>query len=150
LRDVSERLIYLDNAATTFPKPPGLLGLSLGMNEVRWRGIEASHRHEMGLLERLGDGLAAIGGVDLHCATDLRNHVAVLAANVRGVHPQDGGAILDGYYGIATRVGLHCAPLVHRDLGTIERGAIRFSPGVFNTAEDIDTAVDAMRAIAAG
>ena len=42
---------------------------------------------------------------------------------------------------------MHCAPLVHRDLGTIDRGAVRFSLGAFNTAEDIDAAIEAMRAI---
>ena len=47
------------------------------------------------------------------------------------------------------RVGVHCAPLVHRDLGTIERGAVRFSLGAFTTAEEIDLTVDAMHAIAA-
>ena len=57
------------------------------------------------------------------------------------------GAILDGDYGIAVRAGLHCAPMVHRDLGTIERGAVRFSPGLFNTVDDIDLAIEAMNAI---
>ena len=57
------------------------------------------------------------------------------------------GAILDGDFGIAVRVGVHCAPMVHRDLGTIDRGAVRFSLGVFTTADDIDRAIAAMRAI---
>jgi len=60
------------------------------------------------------------------------------------VNPEDAGAILDGDFNIAVRVGLHCAPLVHEDIGTINRGAIRFSPGIFNTPEDIDQAVSAM------
>jgi selenocysteine lyase/cysteine desulfurase len=58
------------------------------------------------------------------------------------------GAILDGDFGIAVRVGVHCAPLVHRDLGTIDRGAVRFSLGAFTTAEEIDRAIAAMNVIA--
>jgi selenocysteine lyase/cysteine desulfurase len=69
---------------------------------------------------------------------------------VDALNPQDAGAILDGDFGVAVRVGVHCAPLVHRDLGTIDRGAIRFSLGAFTTAQDVDTAIEAMRAIAGG
>ena len=59
----------------------------------------------------------------------------------------DVGAILDGDYGIAVRTGLHCAPLVHADLGLLDRGTVRFSIGYSNTDEDIDRAVEAVAAI---
>ncbi len=125
----------------------GVIGLSLGIDFVERQGSATLHDREMGLLARLRDGLAAIPAVSLYCARDLAAHVPVLTANVANVHPQDVGAILDGDFGIAVRVGVHCAPLVHRDLGTIERGAVRFSLGVFNTADDIDRTIEAMRAI---
>ena len=112
--------------------------------------MAAIHAREMALLARLRDGLAAIDGVTLYLADDLADHVAVLAANVDGIHPQDVGAILDGDFGIAVRVGVHCAPLVHRDLGTIDRGAVRFSLGAFTTAGEIDATIEAMRVIAGG
>jgi selenocysteine lyase/cysteine desulfurase len=73
-----------------------------------------------------------------------------VACNVDGIHPQDVGAILDGDFDIAVRVGVHCAPLVHEDLGTIQRGAVRFSLGAFTTEADVDAAIEAMRAIASG
>ena len=57
------------------------------------------------------------------------------------------GAILDGDFNIAVRIGLHCAPLVHEDLHTSPRGAVRFSLGRFNTIEDIDRALAAMAKI---
>jgi cysteine desulfurase family protein len=126
----------------------GVIGLSLGMAFVEAQGLDELHRRELDLLTRLRDGLAAIPGVTLYCAADLDGRVPVLTANVAGVDPQDVGAILDGDFGIAVRVGVHCAPLVHRDLGTADRGAVRFSLGAFNTEEEIDAAVDAMRAIA--
>jgi len=57
------------------------------------------------------------------------------------------GDILDADFNIAVRVGHHCAPLVHQDLGTVDQGAIRFSLGVFNTQEDIDQAITALASI---
>ena len=127
----------------------GVIGLGLGLEFVSAQGgVEAIHGREMALLARLRDGLAAIPGVTQFCADSLEDHVAVLTANVSGIHPQDVGAILDGDFGIAVRVGVHCAPLVHRDLGTIDRGAVRFSLGAFNTEDEIDAAIDAVRVIA--
>ncbi len=129
----------------------GVLGLGEGLDVVRAEGVDAIHAREAALLTRLRDGLAAIDPVTLyHAAGDLTDRVAVLACNVAGVHPQDVGAILDGDFDIAVRVGVHCAPLVHRDLGTIDRGAVRFSLGAFTTQADIDAALEAMRAIAGG
>jgi len=122
----------------------GIMGLAAGVDYLLQEGIEAIHSREMALLARLRDGLSEIRRVRLYCADDLSNHVAVLAANVEGVHPSDAGAILDGDFNIAVRVGLHCAPLVHEDLGTSDRGAVRFSLGIFNTEEDIDRAIEAM------
>ncbi len=129
----------------------GVLGLGEGIDFVVREGVEAIHAREAALLARLRDGLAAIEGVTLYRADgDLSERVGVLACNVAGVHPQDVGAILDGDFDIAVRVGVHCAPLLHRDLGTIERGAVRFSLGAFNTEPDVDAAIGAMRAIAHG
>ncbi|NLB17153.1 MAG: aminotransferase class V-fold PLP-dependent enzyme, partial [Syntrophomonadaceae bacterium] len=67
---------------------------------------------------------------------------------VEGLNSGDVGDILDGDYGIAVRTGLHCAPFVHADLGTEAIGAVRFSPGHFNTNDDIDRALAAMAEIA--
>ena len=129
----------------------GALGLGLGLDFVVGEGVAAIHTRESALLRRLRSGLASIDGLTLYVADgDMGDRVAVLACNVAGVHPQDVGAILDGDFDIAVRVGVHCAPLVHRDLGTIDRGAVRFSLGAFTTEDDVDAAIAAMRAIAEG
>ncbi len=122
----------------------GIMGLSAGIDYITQKGMDTIHGREMALLARLRDGLSDLGNVELYCAGDMSNRVAVLTANVAGVSPGDAGAILDGDFDIAVRVGLHCAPLVHEDIGTISRGAIRFSLGMFNTEEDIDQAIRAM------
>jgi selenocysteine lyase/cysteine desulfurase len=69
---------------------------------------------------------------------------------MNGMDPEDLSAILDGDFRIATRAGLHCAPLVHQDLGTSPKGGVRFSLGPFNTDEDIDKALEAMSTISQG
>lgn len=122
----------------------GIMGLSAGIDYITQKGMDTIHGREMALLARLRDGLSDLGNVELYCAGDMSNRVAVLTANVAGVSPGDAGAILDGDFNIAVRVGLHCAPLVHEDIGTVSRGAIRFSLGMFNTEEDIDQAIRAM------
>ena len=125
----------------------GVIGLSLGLDYVTTMGVPQVRHAEMALLQRLRDGLAANPAITLYCATDLANHLPVLSVNVAGTNAQDVAAILDGDYGIAVRAGLHCAPMVHRDLGTIHQGAVRFSPGPLNTPADIDLAIEAMNAI---
>ncbi len=126
----------------------GIMGLSAGLDYILNQGLEVIHRREMDLLARLRDGLAEHEHIALYCVDDLSNHVAVLTANVDGIRPEDAGAILDGDFNIAARVGLHCAPLVHEDIGTADRGAVRFSLGVFNTREDVDQVINAMASMA--
>lgn len=126
----------------------GIIGLRLAIDDLLETGMAAIHEKEMALTRRLVDGLKSIQGITLYGAADLNRHLAVLSVNVDGVSPQDVGAILDGDFDIAVRLGLHCAPLVHEDLGIGERGAVRFSLGRFNTADEIDQAIDAMARIA--
>jgi selenocysteine lyase/cysteine desulfurase len=66
------------------------------------------------------------------------------------VTPQDLGSILDGSFEIAVRPGLHCAPYIHRALGTFPDGTLRLSPGPFTTSEHIDMFLVALDSITAG
>jgi cysteine desulfurase / selenocysteine lyase len=102
------------------------------------------YSHEMSLIRHLRDGLASLERVTLYCARSLEHHLPVLACNIEGVGPEQVSAILDGDFGIATRAGLQCAPLVHQSLGTSRMGAVRFSLGRFNTGFEIDRIVEAM------
>lgn len=128
----------------------GIAGLSAGLKWLSEQGMENVHAHEMKLARLLRDGLAAIPNVVLYCQDDLTDHIAVLAFNVVGMDAGDVGTMLDVDYNIACRTGLHCAPLVHEQLGTARiRGAVRFGIGPFNTEEHIQTAIQAVREIAA-
>jgi len=127
----------------------GIVALSLGQDYIAGRGMEAIYRHEMELLVRLQDGIAALDGVHLHGTTKLDNRLPVLSLTVDGLDPSDVGTLLDVDHGIACRTGLQCAPLIHEQMGTAPRGTVRLSIGPMNQAEDIEAAVQAMTEIAA-
>ncbi len=128
----------------------GIMGLSAGLRYIDQRGISNVYTHEMLLARALREGLSAMKKVKMYCSERLENHIALLTCNVENVDPEDFAAILDGDFNIATRSGLHCAPLVHEDLGTSPRGAVRFSLGPSNSIEDISAVLSAVRAITAG
>ena len=131
------------------PNVLGIAGLNAGVKWVLDRGIQAIHGHEMALARKLRDGLLAIPGVTLYCQRDLENHISVLAFNVDGMEASDVGTILDVDHNIACRTGLHCAPLVHEQLGTDKiHGSVRFGIGPFNTEDDIAAAVEGVRSVA--
>ena len=125
----------------------GVIGLSTGMRYIAEMGIENIYKHEMDALRRLRDGLASFNRVRLYYANSMNNHLPLLTLNIDGINPADLGAILDGDFNIAVRTGLHCAPLVHQDLGTSPNGGVRFSLGPLNTQEDIDAVLEAFRSI---
>lgn len=130
------------------PNLVGIAGLHAGVEWLAEHGQGAVHAHEMRLLKRLRDGLAGIDGVTLYCQDgDLARHIAVLAFAVSGMDPQDVGMMLDVDHQIACRTGLHCAPLVHEQLGTSAHGAVRFSLGPFNTEEQVETAIGAVKEV---
>ncbi|MCB2192412.1 MAG: aminotransferase class V-fold PLP-dependent enzyme [Deltaproteobacteria bacterium] len=127
----------------------GVLGLGQSLDYVLSPGHQQALARERELGERLRDGLASMEGVELYCAHGPGERLPVLSCNVKGMRAGDVAVILDGDFEIAVRAGLHCAPLLHQDLGTSPHGAVRFSLGAFNTAEDIETALHAMEHIAA-
>ena len=132
------------------PNMVGIAGLNAGLKWVLGKGMDGIHGHEMKLLTRLRDGLRAIEGVTLYCQDDLANHISVLLFNVNGLEAGDTGTMLDVDHNIACRTGLHCAPLVHEQLGTAPiHGAVRFGIGPFNTEAHIDHAIAAVKEIAA-
>lgn len=127
----------------------GIAGLSAGLDWVIEQGLEAIRDHEMALLAKLQDGLSAIEGVKIWGTTNLDRRVATMSVSVANYDAADVGTILDVDYGILTRTGLHCAPLIHEHYGSAPRGTVRFSVGPFNTEEHVEAAVKAVAEIAA-
>jgi cysteine desulfurase family protein len=125
----------------------GIIGLMSALDYLAAKGMEAILQRERALARRLWEGLAVIKRVKLYGAAHWERRLGVVSVNIEGMTPADVGAILDGDFGIATRVGLQCAPLVHRSLGTGRAGGVRFSIGPFNTEKEIDQAIEAMARI---
>ena len=73
---------------------------------------------------------------------------AIVALNVRDYDSGEVSDVLSNEYGIATRPGAHCAPLMHQSLGTVKQGAVRFSFSHYNTKEEVNIAVSALQELA--
>lgn len=131
------------------PNMVGVAALWAGQDWLDENGVEHVYAHEMELARKLVKGLRAIDGVRLYCCDKLENHLSTVLMNVEGVDPGDVGIMLDVDHDIAIRTGLHCAPLVHTQLGLVENhGGVRFSVGAFNTKGDVEVAIGAVTQIA--
>jgi cysteine desulfurase family protein len=130
---------------------PGILGLGAGVAYLQQRTIQSIGEHDQQLTRLLLDGLSAIDGVTVLGPHDVRQRVGVVSVAVQGFEPQEVAMLLDSACGVQVRAGLHCAPLMHQALGTLEQGgAVRFSLGHFNTAQHVQQAVEALSQLVAG
>ena len=131
------------------PNMVGVAALWAGQDWLDEHGVARVHAREMKLASKLVEGLRVIEGVQLYCCDSLQNHLSTILMNIAGVDPGDVGIMLDVDHNIATRTGLHCAPLVHQQLGLVEsHGGVRFSVGAFNTEADVEAAIHAVSEIA--
>jgi len=128
---------------------PAILGLGAGLAYLTERGIQAVRRHDQDLTRMLLEGLGSIDGVTVHGPSDLEQRVGVVSITIDGHEPQELAMMLDTAYSIQVRAGLHCAPRMHQALGTAAAGGtVRLSLGAFNTDEDVEAAIEAIREIA--
>ena len=127
----------------------GIAGLSAGLDFIEAQGgVEAIAAHERSLAGRFLAGVREIPGIALYGAFDQPVRSAIVSLNVGDIDSAEiSDALMQGW-GIATRPGAHCAPLMHLALGTERQGVVRFSFGYFNTDEEADTAIDALRDLA--
>lgn len=150
----------------------GIAGLGAGVDFILRTGVESIRLHETQLFDSFVDGLIDVPGIVLYGPLKPEMQVPILSvtfdealpeglhhtiggcggraipAAFESIHPQAAGTILKEDYEIAVRVGLHCAPLAHQALGTFPDGTVRFSLGYFNTTEDVEIAVNAVRKLA--
>lgn len=127
----------------------GIAGLSAGLGWIEEKGLNNIYSHEIELLTLLQEGFAEIPGVTLWGTRNLKRRVATLSMTVDNYDAADVGTILDVEFGVQTRTGLHCAPLIHEHHGSAPRGTVRFSVGPFNTTDEIETTIKAVATIAA-
>lgn len=123
----------------------GISGLKAGVDFVKNRGIKNIYNHEYKLAKRLFNGLANNRKVITYNKSfDYGKVAPVVSFNIDGIYSEDIVAKLNKY-GIMTRGGLHCSPLAHTTMNTIENGTVRVVPGAFNTINDINYLLNVIR-----
>lgn len=127
----------------------GIAGLHAALGFLSETGTEQIHNREMVLMRRFYEGVKAIEGVQIYGDFSDNNRAAIVALNIRDYDSSEVSDELAVTYGISTRPGAHCAPLMHEAMGTKEQGMVRFSFSWFNTEEEIDEGIRAVKEIAA-
>lgn len=130
------------------PNSVGISGLNAGVQFVEDVGLERIREHEKALVDYLLEGLRTIPQVTVYGHPDALFRTGIVSFNIDGWDPEEVAALLDSTSRIAARAGLHCAPWAHQAIGTFPAGCVRFSVGYFNTFEDVDLALEAVRKLA--
>ncbi|MBE5905606.1 MAG: aminotransferase class V-fold PLP-dependent enzyme [Lachnospiraceae bacterium] len=126
----------------------GIAGLYAALNYIEEVGISAIEQKENSLAMRFYEGIRHIDGIRIYSDMKAKQHTGVVALNIRDYDSAMVADALSEDYDMATRAGAHCAPLMHQALGTTEQGAVRFSFSWFNTEEEVDAAIAAIRELA--
>jgi cysteine desulfurase / selenocysteine lyase len=128
---------------------PGIAGLTAGVRFVQDRGVDNLGRHRHRLIHRLRNRLRSIDGCRLSPLANDDGRAGIVSLTLEGGKPDELGFALQASFDIETRIGLHCAPLVHRSLGTLPDGSVRASVAAFNTNEDVEALAEALTTLRA-
>jgi len=130
------------------PNAAGIAGLLAGLRFVSGETVERIHARDAALAARLLSSLKEVPGLRIIGEATGSPRTATVSFVINGLSPSDIGLRLDEEFGVLCRVGLHCAPAAHKSIGSFPYGAVRFGLGYFNTEEQIDHAVSALKEIA--
>ena len=126
----------------------GIAGLGAAVSYLEEIGLDAVRQTELALMRRFYEGVSSIPGVKVYGDFRTERRCPIVSFNIGDHDSSEVSDELNVSYGIVTRPGAHCAPLMHRALGTVEQGAVRFSFSHYNTEEEVDLAVKAIRELA--
>ena len=123
----------------------GIAGLCVAINYINTITIPVIAKKEQELLWHFYKGICNIPEIHIYGDFDTKERAAILSLNIEGYDSGTVSDLLSQEYDIATRPGAHCAPRMHQALGTTETGAVRFSFSSFNTMEEVETAIQALK-----
>ena len=123
----------------------GIAGLGAAIRYLQETGLDVIREKEQELMRMFYDQVREIPGITVYGDFTARDRCAIVSLNIRDYDSGEVSDALSDRYGIATRPGAHCAPLMHKALGTVQQGAVRFSFSHFNTKEEIEIAVSALQ-----
>jgi selenocysteine lyase/cysteine desulfurase len=131
------------------PNTVGFAGLGAATEFVIKHGPAKTLAHEQAMVQKVIDLVLSNPKFKLYGPKTAAGRVGTVSFNIEGYTPQEAGGILDETFGIAVRPGLHCSPYAHKRIGSFPDGAIRVSPGHFNTDEQLSVLLDALSQLAA-
>jgi selenocysteine lyase/cysteine desulfurase len=126
----------------------GIAGLGAAVKYLQETGLDTIRQKEQALMKVFYEAVREIPGITVYGDFSSMDRCAIVSLNVRDYDSGEVSDALSESYGIATRPGAHCAPLMHRALGTVDQGAVRFSFSHFNTEDEIKIAVSALQELA--
>ena len=126
----------------------GIAGLGAAVRWIQNKGLDVIRAKEQALMRQFYEAVRLIPGITVYGDFGTDNRCSIVSLNIRDYDSGEVSDALSEEYGIATRPGAHCAPLMHRALGTVDQGAVRFSFSHYNTKEEIMIAVSALRELA--
>ena len=126
----------------------GIAGLGAAVGYLLKTGLSVIRAKEQELMMAFYAAVREIPGITVYGDFTDSNRCAIVTLNIRDYDSGEVSDALSAQYGIATRPGAHCAPLMHKALGTAEQGAVRFSFSHYNTEEEINIAISALRELA--
>ena len=127
----------------------GIAGLSAALDYFSVVGRESLYAREHARMTRFCEAVREIEGVTVYGDFSQPLRAGIVSLNVRDLDSAEIADVLGTDWNIAVRAGAHCAPRMHRALGTQEQGAVRFSFSPFTTPEEVETAIEAVRSLAA-
>ena len=126
----------------------GIAGLGAAIAYLEKEGIDNIREKELKHMWHFYNGVKDIPGIKVYGDFDTEVRCPVVTLNIGDYDSSEVSDELLMTYGISTRPGAHCAPLMHEALGTVEQGAVRFSFSHYNTEEEIETAIAAIKELA--
>ena len=126
---------------------PGIIGLHAALSYLERTGLETIRRRKLELTGYFLEEVKKLPSVRIAGRQGTEGRVAVVSLDFEGRDNAVTAFRLEQEYGIMTRVGLHCAPMAHRALGTFPQGTVRFAFSAANTEDEIDRCVRALHSI---